>query len=345
MTNKRLIKELQRLTVQQNSRDLLDNDYLVYFDDYNINKVYTIIKAPYDSVYRHKFIRLNFDIPSNYPHSPPKVTFVNYDSVRIHPNFYEDGKCCSTILNTWPSDNEKWTSSMGIETILLTFLSFLDNDPYVYEPGDRGDVSYSNYVLYQTWKTCLLRYLDKQKLFSDYIELYLLKNVDEIFNYLYNLEYKFPLGFYETKCFNVGLYKINYQQIIEYIENVYRYITFKNITLKNITFENISLPLKQIDNNDINIHTKFDNFDCDICFDTNTNTNTNVVLSCNHHFHNMCLINHIKENGNVCSLCRKDISIKDKRNIEYTINPNTKRHIKIGGKVYNELIKNGGLLI
>ena len=90
--NKRLLKELSDLEKKQNSTSLLDNDYLIYYDDNNLNKIYAIIKAPYESVYRHKFIRLNISIPENYPHSPPKVTFVNHDSVRIHPTMYQDGQ-------------------------------------------------------------------------------------------------------------------------------------------------------------------------------------------------------------------------------------------------------------
>ena len=332
-TNKRLLKELQRLTIQQNSKDLLDNDYLVHFDDIDINKVYTIIKGPHDSVYRHKFIRLDFTIPDNYPHSPPKVTFVNYHGVRIHPNFYEDGKCCSTILNTWPSENEKWTSSMGIETILLTFLSFLDNDPYKYEPGDRGDESYSDYVLYQSWKTCLIKYVDQNEYFSDYIENYLLQNISEIFEDLGNLQYDFPLGFYHTRCFEIELYKINYTEIILSIENIYRYITFKN----TIDVVNADISVK-----DIESYNKFGDFECDICFDSCLDKQ--IILSCNHHFHINCLSKHIKENGEICSLCRRKLETVDKEKLYYIINPQTKRRIKIGCKVYNELIKSGGLV-
>ena len=235
--NKRLVKEIQRLTIEQNSRPLLENDYLIYVNDENMNKVYTIIKPPYDSVYRHKFIRLDFDIPNEYPYHPPKVTFVNYDYVRIHPNFYEDGKCCSTILNSWPSAEldgiklEAWCSSMGIETILLTFRSFLDNNPYTHEPGGRDDISYTNYVLYQTWDTCLLKYVNQYthnsqpKLFLDYINEYIMENVETIFNDLYILKELFPSGTYHTSCFYVYDYSINYDTIIscldEYITSCY----------------------------------------------------------------------------------------------------------------------------
>ena len=336
MANKRLLKEIQRLMFQQNSKqNILDNDYLIHFDENDINTIYTIIKGPYESVYRHKFIRLNFEIPSNYPHSPPKVTFVNYDGVRIHPNMYEDGKCCSTILNTWPSDNEKWTSSMGIETVLLTFMSFLDNNPYKHEPGGRDDSSYTDYVLFQSWTTCLLRYLDQSrtKLFSEYIEKYLLTNVSQIFDDLEELQDNYPMGMYETRCFGINLYGINYSLVIKCIENIYRYIAFKNTHDEQdddkIDFENL---------------LNSENFECEICFDTNEKENSCIKLSCNHSFHTSCLQKHIKENGKICSLCRKTLVNSDQdilKQNDYVINPFTKRKIKINGKVYNQLINNG----
>ena len=194
--NRRLYKELENLILQQNSKHLVDNDYLIYFDDSNMNKVYAIIKGNTDSVYKHKFIRLNFDIPKEYTYVPPIVTFINFDGVRIHPTLYEDGRTCSTILNTWPSDNEKWSSSFGIETVLLTFQSFLDNNPYTHEPGGRDDITYTNYVLQQTWETCLFKYLrcPYPEIFLQYINQYLFTNIDTIFNDLYKLNETNPVG-------------------------------------------------------------------------------------------------------------------------------------------------------
>ena len=191
--NRRFLKEVRQLYIQQSQRELLDNDYLISYNETNMNRLHAIIRGPNDSVYRHKFVRLDFKIPDNYPHSPPEVSFINYDGVRIHPNMYESGKCCATILNTWgDSKFEKWTSSMGIETILITFHSFLDNNPYMYEPGGRDDQSYTDYVLYQSWISCLIRYLQNERieLFSNFIHNYMLTNIDGIFNDLYNLFYR-----------------------------------------------------------------------------------------------------------------------------------------------------------
>lgn len=336
--NKRLLKELLKLTNEQNKKILLDNDYLISFDESNYNKVSAIIKGPIDSVYRHKFIRLNFDIPSDYPHSPPKVIFVNNDNVRIHPNMYEDGKCCSTILNTWPSDNEKWTSSMGIETILLAFSSFLDNNPYTYEPGGRDDFSYTQYVMYQSWKSCLLNYVNvKPEIFLTFINNYLLVHLDDIFEELYNLQALFPYNVEYTKCFEINNYVVNYGEIISKLDNHYSYIDYK---------ENYEIEDKDLDYE--TFVDKIGDYKCNICFDSHLEDIPFIKLNCNHSFHIKCMSLHIKNNGDVCSMCRTVISEEISESLklitqkdEWVINPNTKRKIKIGSKTYNKLILDG----
>ena len=331
MSNKRLLKELLRLTNEQNKKEFLDNDYLVYFDESNYNKVESIIKGPINSVYRHKFIKLNFDIPSDYPHSPPRVSFVKYDDVRIHPNMYEDGKCCSTILNTWPSDNEKWTSSMGIETILLSFLSFLDNNPYTYEPGGRDDSTYTEYVLYQTWKTCLLRYINIEQpdIFNKFINNYLLVFFEDIFKELTEYIYIYPYGTKYTGCFEIENYIVDYESIIILLEDQYNYIDYK---------ENYEL-----DDENLNYDEYKNDYKCNICFDSNIDSKI-IKLNCNHSFHVKCVCSHIKKNGDICSLCRtfilddiKSIILQNKED-NWIVNPETNRKIKVGGKTYQRLI-------
>lgn len=338
--NKRLLKELRRLILEQNKKPLLENNYLISFDEANMNRVYTIIKCPYDSVYRHKFVRLDFDIPEDYPHSPPKVTFVNYDSVRIHPNMYEDGKCCSTILNTWPSDNEKWTSSMGIETVLLTFHSFFDNNPYTYEPGGRDDSSYTEYVLFQSWKTCLLRYIrdySQPELFTTFIHNYLMVYVEDIFIDLTELMDEYPYGPRFTRCFEIDNYTINYDHIIYLLEQYYQYIDYKENYLQK--------------GEDIDYDTFINkDYNCNICFDTNETCDKIIDLSCKHSFHIKCIDIHINNNGTICSLCRSDINTDDLKQIkgslkrtlgDWIINPQTKRRVKVGSRTYQRLLDEG----
>lgn len=337
--NKRFLKEIKQLYVQQNQKELLENDYLIYYDESNINILYAIIKAPYDSVYRHKFIRLNFKIPDNYPHSPPEVTFVNHDGVRIHPNMYENGKCCATILNTWGDDKfEKWTSSMSIETILLTFHSFLDNNPYMYEPGGRDDVNYTTYVLYQSWYTCLIRYLQHEKIdiFNKFIHNYMLKNIDLIFEDLHSLQELYPPKYYETRCFEIDSYLINYNRLYINLQNFYNYIDFSENYQNNydeiLTYEDF-------------INTEYN---CCICYDTNTSDAIYFKLNCDHSFHKTCLQNHVNTNNNICPMCRTELNLQDtiklnendNTNSEWIINPVTKRRVKIGSKTWQYLYEN-----
>ena len=350
--SKRLLKELSELTKSQNSKLLLENDYLVAFDEENLNKIFAIIKGPKDSLYRHKFIRLDLVIPSDYPHSPPKVSFVNRNGARIHPTLYEDGRCCCTILNTWPSimseSNSKleaWTSSFGIETVILTFLSFLDNEPYTYEGNAPNNQSYNDYVLYQTWDTCLIRYLiepqgstaaryldqiDQPELFTIFIKDYILANIEHVFNDLYSSLYKFNYGYYYTKCFDISNYIINYEKIINILQDLLCENSFATPTCTRQRIENVKENVKENDKENID-------YQCNICFDT-VKDNIYYTLHCNHSFHKCCLRDHINVNDNICSMCRTKLTKSEILDINYIINPLTKRRVKIGGKTYKKLI-------
>ena len=269
-------------------------------------------------------------------------TFINHDNIRIHPNMYQDGKCCSTILNTWPSENEKWTSSMGIETILLTFHSFLDNNPYTYEPGGRDDPSYTIYVQHQSWITCLIRYLQYEKIdtFKEYMYNYLLLNIDSIFTELSQLNEMYPRGYYNTNCFEIENYIIDYKTISEKLQDYYNYIYFTE------------------NNEDVDLDEEFTfemflnkDFTCSICFDTNENTTESedhIILECKHKFHKTCLKTHVEINNKICPMCRKNIEneiVEEKTENEWIINPwiinpLTKRRVKIGSRTYKYLKEN-----
>ena len=52
-----------------------------------------------------------------------------------------------------------------------SFISFLDNNPYMHEPGGRDNPSYTCYVEFQSWSTCLIKYLENEtiELFYNFI--------------------------------------------------------------------------------------------------------------------------------------------------------------------------------
>ena len=118
------------------------------------------VVGPEDSLYRHKFIKLKFDIPQEYPLKPPKVKFIQHTGDRIHPNLYVEGKVCLSILGTW--QGEPWSYAMTVESVLRTIQSLLDDKPYLHEPKQRDRPDFNHYVQYNTWRWLLLDYLERE---------------------------------------------------------------------------------------------------------------------------------------------------------------------------------------
>ena len=129
----------------------LDNEGIYYkHDEEDILKGYALIIGPKDSLYSGGYYLFTFSFPSNYPHSPPKVSFCTNDgATRFHPNMYKCGKVCLSVLNTWKGD--QWTGCQSIRTILLTIVSIMDNNPLLHEPGFtkiHKDVVKFNQIIY-----------------------------------------------------------------------------------------------------------------------------------------------------------------------------------------------------
>ena len=69
--------------------------------------------------------------PKDYPNNPPSVRFV---SEMWHPNVYNDGEVCISILHA-PGDNplgyeqanERWSPVQTVETIMLSIISMLSS--------------------------------------------------------------------------------------------------------------------------------------------------------------------------------------------------------------------------
>lgn len=90
-------------------------------------KVY--IEGPKETFYEGGIFQLAMKFPSDYPMSPPTVTFI---SDFWHPNVYPDGKVCISILHPPGVDEmsgelpeERWLPTQTVTTILLSIISLL----------------------------------------------------------------------------------------------------------------------------------------------------------------------------------------------------------------------------
>jgi ubiquitin-conjugating enzyme E2 Z len=129
-TINRLLKDVKHIL----KNPLVDNGIYYVHDDTDILKGYALIIGPADTPYFGGNYFFEFTYPSDYPHSPPKVTYcTNGNNVRFNPNLYTCGKVCISLLNTWRG--EQWTSCQTISTVLLTLCTLLCSDPLLNEPG------------------------------------------------------------------------------------------------------------------------------------------------------------------------------------------------------------------
>jgi len=87
-----------------------------------------IMIGPPDTFYEGGIFNGILNFPKNYPNHPPKLKFVTNI---YHPNIYQDGNVCISILHEgideyeYESVNERWNPSQSVNTILLSILSIL----------------------------------------------------------------------------------------------------------------------------------------------------------------------------------------------------------------------------
>lgn len=98
--------------------------------------------GPQKTPYEYGFFEFDVKFDNNYPSTPPKVTArtTNNGRTRFNPNIYAGGKVCLSILGTWHGElpGEDWSSAQGLESVLWSIQSLMDNNPYGNEPGFEG---------------------------------------------------------------------------------------------------------------------------------------------------------------------------------------------------------------
>eukprot|EP00096_Caligus_rogercresseyi_P014084 TRINITY_DN661_c0_g1_i2.p1 TRINITY_DN661_c0_g1~~TRINITY_DN661_c0_g1_i2.p1 ORF type:complete len:247 (-),score=64.32 TRINITY_DN661_c0_g1_i2:792-1532(-) len=119
-------------------------------DESNLFEWEVALFGPPDTLYQGGYFKALVKFPSDYPYSPPTVRFI---SKVWHPNVYENGDLCISILHP-PVDDpqsgelpcERWNPTQNVRTILLSVVSLL-NEPNTYSPAN-VDAS----VMFRRWK-------------------------------------------------------------------------------------------------------------------------------------------------------------------------------------------------
>lgn len=183
------------LSVKRILIDLLDlsndplPDVLIHIDEDNIQEVVIGIVGTKGTPYDGGVFPFHVRFTNRYPAEPPKVTFLTPNNkIRFHPNLYESGKVCLSILGTW--SGPEWTSVMNLRSLILSLQSILSENPLRNEPGyetesihGRRNKIFNDFIRYVTAKyaiadtirnPCRVRVLEKSILqyVSDNIERY-----------------------------------------------------------------------------------------------------------------------------------------------------------------------------
>uniref|UniRef100_A0A3Q2YY79 Ubiquitin-conjugating enzyme E2R 2 n=1 Tax=Hippocampus comes TaxID=109280 RepID=A0A3Q2YY79_HIPCM len=106
---------------------------------------YTVLWLPH-TFFKHAHIKF----PVDYPYLPPTFRFI---TKMWHPNIYENGDVCISILHPPVDDpqsgelpSERWNPTQNVRTILLSVISLL-NEPNTFSPAN-VDAS----VMFRRWR-------------------------------------------------------------------------------------------------------------------------------------------------------------------------------------------------
>ena len=198
----------------------------IKFNESNMLSANAIIVGPKDSLYEGGLLLFSIDFPKNYPYVPPKLKYIKNNSVRIHPNFYVNGKVCLSILGTWAGPG--WCSTMDISDIFITIISLLDLNPMSHEPGYENIINkstklYNKIIEYNTINSLLISQAkniitnkdNEFYCFKDIIINHIVNNYDK---FLEKIEILIDNNSDKEEYINVRLYNItiviNYRNLI-----------------------------------------------------------------------------------------------------------------------------------
>ncbi|KAL3767600.1 hypothetical protein ACHAWO_003279 [Cyclotella atomus] len=132
--------ELLKRQLNELAKNPIDLVSVGLTDDSNIYDWEILIMGPDGTLYEGGFFKARLVFPPDFPNMPPTMTFL---SPMWHPNVYEDGKVCISILhppgedamNAQESAEERWRPILGVEAILMSVISML-NDPNDESPAN-----------------------------------------------------------------------------------------------------------------------------------------------------------------------------------------------------------------
>ena len=235
MTEEKTVNFMPKLNQKRLAKDIVDimkqpleNQGIFYsHDDNDMLKGYAMIYGPDKTIYEHGIYFFKLEFPTNYPFSPPKLTYLTNDGkTRFNPNLYRTGKVCLSLLNTWKG--EQWTSCQSIRTILLVLISILHDEPLLNEPGvsktHKDFITYNKIIQFSNFSTAILKVIQRKILPPNFIQFFsnikehIISNKKYILEKIYSLSKTVPHDDYFVSIYNMRI-NINYEKLYENMKN------------------------------------------------------------------------------------------------------------------------------
>jgi ubiquitin-protein ligase len=139
IAQKRIVKDIKILEI--NKDELNSRGIFWHFNEENIQSGSFLIMPKHkqrnnelQSPYTGGIFVFTFNIPDTFPLEPPKLEFnPKQNMCRLHPNYYENGKVCLSVINTWSSPD--WTPSMSLMSIANILEERFNENSLCFEPS------------------------------------------------------------------------------------------------------------------------------------------------------------------------------------------------------------------
>lgn len=105
-----------------------NSNYTVKPDINNLLIWDILLFGPPDTIFEGGIFKCQLIFPKEYPNKPPQFIFIDK---LYHPNIYNDGKVCMSILHEgidqygYEHISERWNPSHSVNSILMSLLSIL----------------------------------------------------------------------------------------------------------------------------------------------------------------------------------------------------------------------------
>lgn len=175
---KRIMKDLDILA--KNKEELKKRGIYFHFNDndMSIMKILIIPRPKSEgaliSPYTYGNFLFEIKFGEDYPLSPPKLTFHPKQSFcRLHPNYYQCGKVCLSVINTWAGND--WSPSTSILCLINILEERFNENAICFEPGREmasvhRKTEYNNAVEYAKYYTTILK-IKTYDVFNDFHDI------------------------------------------------------------------------------------------------------------------------------------------------------------------------------